>query len=63
MKKLLAMLVASMFAAGVTYADEMKKDDKKVEAKKEEKKEMKKEEKKEMKKEEKKEMKKDDMKK
>jgi len=63
MKKLLALLVASMFAAGVTYADEMKKDDKKVEAKKEEKKEMKKEEKKEMKKEEKKEMKKDDMKK
>ena len=28
MKKLLAMLVASMFAAGVTYADEMKKADK-----------------------------------
>ena len=51
MKKLLAMLVASMFAAGVTYADEMKKDDKKVEAKKEEKKA---EAKKEMKKEEKK---------
>ncbi len=65
MKKLLAMLVASMFAAGVTYADEMKKDDKKVEAKKEMKKEEKKPEaKKEMKKEDKKtEMKKDDMKK
>ena len=47
MKKLLAMLVASIFAAGVAYADEMKKDEKKVEAKKEEKKsEMKKEEKK-----------------
>jgi pentapeptide MXKDX repeat protein len=66
MKKLLAMLVASMFAAGVTYADEMKKEDKKVEAKKEMKKEEKKPEaKKEMKKTEMKkdEMKKDEMKK
>jgi len=58
MKKLLAMLVASIFAAGVAYADEMKKDEKKVEAKKEEKKEMKKDEKKEEKKEMKKEEKK-----
>jgi hypothetical protein len=75
MKKLLAMLVASMFAAGVVYADEMKKEDKKVEAKKDEKKadakkdekkaDAKKDEKKsEMKKDEKKsEMKKDDAKK
>ena len=39
MKKLLAILVASMFAAGAAYADEMKKDDtKKTEAKKDEKK-------------------------
>ena len=39
MKKLLALLVASMFAAGAAYADEMKKDDtKKTEAKKDEKK-------------------------
>ena len=66
MKKILAMLVASMFAAGATYADEMKKEDKKVEMKKTE---MKKEEKKaEMKKDEKKaemkkEAKKDEMKK
>jgi hypothetical protein len=61
MKKLLALLVASMFAAGVTYADEMKKDDKKVEAKKEDKKA---DAKKEMKKEDKKaDAKKDEMKK
>jgi hypothetical protein len=69
MKKLLAMLVASMFAAGAAYADDMKKDEKKPEAKTE----MKKDEKKpaakpEAKKDEKKpaastEMKKDDMKK
>ena len=38
MKKLLAMLIASMFAAGAVYADEMKKDEKKTEMKKEEKK-------------------------
>jgi hypothetical protein len=65
MKKLLAMLVASMFAAGVTYADEMKKEDKKVEAKKEMKKEDKKADaKKEMKKDDKKaDAKKDEMKK
>ncbi len=45
MKKLLALLVASMFAAGVTYADEMKKEEKKTEMKKDEKKaEMKKDE-------------------
>ena len=56
MKKLLAMLVASMFAAGAVYADEMKKDEKKTEMKKEEKKggEKKGEKKAETKKEEKK---------
>jgi hypothetical protein len=62
MKKLLAVLVAAMFAAGVTgvaFAEDAKKDEKKVEAKKEEKKEVKKEEKKE----EKKEMKKEEAKK
>ncbi len=64
MKKLLAMLVASIFAAGAVYADEMKKDDgKKVEAKKEEKKADKKAEKKEEKKADKKDAKKDEMKK
>ena len=54
MKKLLAILVASMFAAGAVYADEMKKEEKKTEVKKEEKKGEKKAEKKEEKKDEKK---------
>jgi len=38
MKKLIAILMASMFAVGADYASDAKKDDKKADAKKEQKK-------------------------
>ncbi len=38
MKKLIAILMAGLFAAGAVYASDAKKDEKKADAKKEEKK-------------------------